>query len=280
MTADKTVNLPLRAFLLVLTIAAGEAVRIQLSEPGAPEWATLAKSAGPIAIYAMLHAAVLGWFAARSAWPRMRLFGAMFLALFGIQSVLPYAEVLYFGEALPFSPDDVALMPVAALPASALSAAAAVFLFGGLSVRNEPAPVKANASIVSWLWRVAAAGAAYAILYFLAGILIVNVHDFAREFYGNVGASIDPVGLLFFQIARGAVWALMAMPLLASQTTSPWERSNALGAAFVVFVGALLLAENPLLPGQMRMLHLIEISLSNFLFGFVAGYLLTPLVRR
>jgi hypothetical protein len=59
-----------------------------------------------------------------------------------------------------------------------------------------------------------------------------------------------------------------------------WERSNALGAAFAVFVGALLLGENPYMPGQMRMLHLVEIGISNFLFGLAAGYLLTRLVRR
>jgi len=276
MTAGRNINVPVRALLLVLIIVAGEVVRALVSGSALPRLT----DAGPIAMYAMLHAAVLGWVAARSVWPRVRLFGAIFLALYGVQAVLPYAELLYLGAALPFSLDGFASILVPAFPASALASGAAVLLFAGVNPGSDSVSAERSANVASWVWRVSAAGSVYAVLYFLAGMLIVHVHDYAREFYAGVGAEINPLTLFLFQIARGAVWALMAMPLLASQTTSTWERSNALGAAFAVFVGALLFAENPHLPAQMRMLHLIETSVSNFLFGLTAGYLLTRLIRR
>jgi hypothetical protein len=281
MTAEGTVNMPLRAALLVAAIAIGEAMRAEISAPGTLGSGSLIANIGPVVMYAMLHAAVLGWFAARSACPVWRLFGAMFLALFGIQGVLPFVEVLFFDDALPFKPADIEFMVVAALPPSAVAAAAAAALFGNLYARNEAsASPKRAFGAWSWIWRLAAVGLAYAVLYFAAGILVVYAQDYAREFYKDVAGAMNPLALLVFQIGRGIVWALMALPLLASQSTSVWERSNALGAAFAVFVGALLLGENPYMPGQMRMLHLVEIGISNFLFGLAAGYLLTRLVRR
>ncbi len=154
-------------------------------------------------------------------------------------------------------------------------------LFAGLNVTHDPEPALRRSSVFSRVWRVGVAGVVYAFLYFLAGMFVVYSHDFAREYYRGVGGgAMNPLDLFAFQIGRGGVWALMALPLLASQSSSTWERSNALGAAFAVFVGALLLHENPLMPGQIRMLHLVEISVSNFLFGLVVGYLLTRLVRR
>jgi len=113
-TMVRGVNIPMRALLLVLAIAAGELVRQQVISPGTPA-SEAAREAGSILMYAMLHAAVFAWFAARSGWPALQLFGAMFLAMFGLQGVLPYAEVLYFGPTLPFQPADVSSMPVAAV---------------------------------------------------------------------------------------------------------------------------------------------------------------------
>lgn len=279
MTGVRSVNMPLRAALLVVAIVIGEAMRYGLADPRAITDGFLTKGMGPILMYAMLHAWVLGWFAARSDWPLWQLFGAMFLALFGIQGVLPFAEVVFFDKALPFKSSDVDFMVVAALPSSAIASASAVALFGNLFAPERAPASGPGAGVWSWVWRLAAVGAIYAVLYFLAGAFVVQSQDYAREYYRHLAGNIDPLSLLVFQFGRGIVWALMALPLLASQSSSVWERSAALGAAFAVFVGALLFSENPYMPGQMRMLHLIEISISNFPFGLAAGYLMSRLVR-
>jgi len=279
MTDIRTVNMPLRAGLLVLAIIIGEVMRAGIASSGAFTVAAFAKGMGATLLYAMLHAWVLGWMAARSDWPVWQLFGAMFLALFGIQGVLPFVEVVYFQNALPFKSSDVDFMVFAAVPSSGIAAASAVLLFGNLFAEPRVSSGGARGGVWSWVWRLAVVGLVYGLLYFLAGAFIVQVQDYARDYYKHLAGNIDPLWLFLFQIGRGIVWVLFALPLLASQTTSTWERSAVLGVAFVVFVGALLFGENPYMPGQLRMLHLIEIATSNFFFGLAAEHLTSRLVR-
>ena len=55
-----------------------------------------------------------------------------------------------------------------------------------------------------------------------------------------------------------------------------WETVLAVGLLFSVLTAASLLLPNPLLPPEVRAVHLVETGSSNFLFGLLVGWLLTP----
>jgi hypothetical protein len=60
----------------------------------------------------------------------------------------------------------------------------------------------------------------------------------------------------------------------ASLTGGVWRRALLTGAAFSVLMALPLLYPNPLMPWPVRQVHLVEVGVSNFLFGIVVSLLL------
>jgi hypothetical protein len=58
------------------------------------------------------------------------------------------------------------------------------------------------------------------------------------------------------------------------------ETALAVGVTFSVLMNALLLLPNPYMPEPVRMAHLVETALSNFLFGLLVGGLLMVCPRN
>jgi ABC-type enterobactin transport system permease subunit len=52
-----------------------------------------------------------------------------------------------------------------------------------------------------------------------------------------------------------------------------WEAGLAVSLLFSVLMGSLLLIPTEIMPEKIRLAHLIEVSLSNFLFGWVVVWL-------
>jgi hypothetical protein len=53
-----------------------------------------------------------------------------------------------------------------------------------------------------------------------------------------------------------------------------WEAALAVALLFSVVMNTQLLLPNPLMPAEVRMIHLLETATSNFLFGWLAVWLL------
>tara|TARA_R110002167_G_scaffold109194_2_gene278399 strand:+ start:751 stop:1443 length:693 start_codon:yes stop_codon:yes gene_type:complete len=111
---------------------------------------------------------------------------------------------------------------------------------------------------------------AYMALYMAAGLL---AYPFVQAFYADkVMPSFDR--LLILQAVRALIFAAAALPLLR---LSPRYGPVVIGLAFSVIGGiAPLLQDNPFMPPDIRFIHLIEVGISNFLFGVVVALLLRP----
>jgi hypothetical protein len=114
----------------------------------------------------------------------------------------------------------------------------------------------------------------YVALYFVAGMLI---YPFVRGFYAGTKIPGLPT-LLAMQAARGAVYVASCLLLLRQ---GPGFAPLTLGVALALIAGlAPLAGENPLMPAQVRAYHAIEIGWSNFVFGALMAWVLTPRRRR
>jgi hypothetical protein len=74
--------------------------------------------------------------------------------------------------------------------------------------------------------------------------------------------------LIPLQAMRALLWAAIAVPIIRMMKDKWWEAGLAVAALFAV-TNAQLLIPNPLMPKDVRMVHLLETESSNFLFGWL-----------
>ena len=106
-----------------------------------------------------------------------------------------------------------------------------------------------------------------------------------REYYGGVdeGGFLAQMAtvlrstpwLIPIQIVRAMCWVVLALPVVRSLKGQWQETALAVGLLFAVVMNAQLLLPNPYMPEPVRMVHLVETTSSNFIFGLLIGWLLT-----
>ena len=125
----------------------------------------------------------------------------------------------------------------------------------------------------------------YLIIYWLAGYYIAWQNPELRAFYGNPG-EIEPFfthtlatirktpGLILLQLARGILYAIIAMPIILGSKVKPWATALLVGFLFAIpHLGHIL--PNPLMPiASVRFSHMIETATSTFVFGLIVVWLL------
>jgi hypothetical protein len=131
-------------------------------------------------------------------------------------------------------------------------------------------------------WKLAAAAAIFTSLYYVFGYYVAWQNPALREYYGGT----DPGSFLAqmantlsgtpwmvpLQLARGLLWALLALLVLLMLNGPWWEAGLALSMLFAVPT-AYLLFPNPLMPETVRMTHLVETAPYQFLFGWFVAWL-------
>jgi hypothetical protein len=131
--------------------------------------------------------------------------------------------------------------------------------------------------------RTALLAVVYVAVYLLAGYFIAYRNPDVLAYYndtdpGSFAAQVSKIWatapwFFGFQFARGILWVVVVMPLIA------WLRGGRLEAAlltaclYTVWV-VMLLAPNPYMPASVRMTHLVETTCSNLLFGALVGAVL------
>lgn len=215
-----------------------------------------------------IHAAVIVWLAARSAIPDP----TRLLALIGIGLGFVIANNV---EAAVFDIAPIApLLGVGVLAVA--SHALAVF---GIAKRVPPGgaalslPPFRGRSTVGLITRVALLGFVYAIAYFIAGAII---YPFVREFYQ--ARSLPDTKLVFALQAlfRGPLFAIIGLLVVATHQSTRMANAFAVAVTLAGLGGlTALLAPNPLFPDAVRFVHLAEVGTSNFVFGWIVGWMLT-----
>ena len=206
----------------------------------------------------------------------IRLFGAVLLAVFGLNVLLTQIEAVVF---LSLSAADAVAISVHGAMRAALITLAVGLAFGQRAVRQgetgeaeEAAPRR-----LPWLGRLVLSAVSYTVLYFVAGML---VWPWVSEFYATQEISIRAGMVAPLQLVRGSLYVVCVWPLLRSIVDRRWRVCLSVAWLFPALAGVPdLLMPNAFLPGPVRLLHLVEIGWSNFIYGLLVSYLFWPVCR-
>jgi hypothetical protein len=213
-----------------------------------------------ISLYLLLNLAVL-WIVARACSASgVRLILMLFVLAFVVGSANNLLEAAFFGV---LSIQQVAAAAVPAAIIFAILSPAAVLLAGRFRQGAE-APLEPGGFTPLTLLGVVVA---YELLYWGAGTM---VFPYVQHFYA--GRPLPPAyAVAAMQIVRSLIFAGAAYPLLRSGLRGA---PLVLALVYSIIAGvAPLLPDNPYMPPDIRFCHGVEVSLSNFLFGLVVGFL-------
>jgi len=218
-----------------------------------------------------LYALVLSAITSTMRWSFWGKAFAVFLLLYVLESGLSEIEAIYFNTYLHMSNSLLVSMAIGAIIKAAIGGLVCAFLW-----RKETAPAEQFNGLV---WKIPVISLLYGVFYFGAGGLIAWQSADVRAYYAQ-GFHIDQGQLALVQVGRGLIWALLAWLSVASLTGGIWRRALLTGLAFSILMALPLLYPNPLMPWPVRQVHLVEVGVSNFLFGIVAALIMLGKVRN
>ena len=284
----KTASL-LVARVIVLTIVLFVCISLAAGVVGQPAGASAPEpaltAAVALVVVCVLDTIVLTHFILRSRWTGWRLTATVFFVFYGVSTFMPQIESAVFITRLPegMLPRLFLMGVLFAAPFSVL----AVLILG--KWKSTDSDAGGNSRLVmpgsEWTWKLAVIAVVYVMLYFTFGYFVAWKNPAVREYYGgsDPGGFLQQMGtvvrdtpwLIPFQILRAMLWTLLALPVVRS-LKGPWqETALSIGFMFAVLMSDLLLLPNPYMPESVRMSHLVETALSNFIFGSFVGWLLT-----
>jgi len=201
---------------------------------------------------------------ALSRWPRI---AAVFAACFGVNVLLMQVEAAAF---LDLSPAQLLAAFVNATFNAAWLSLVTGYLFGARDGRQAVPPTFDGMIRKSWILRIAGAGAAYLLLYLVAGMLI---YPKVQAYYESQNFE---AGLWMFPLAfvRGMLYVLFSLWLLRSLRCTRLPCAIAIAFMFPVLAGvAALIVPSGFMPPDVRFWHALEVGWSNAAFGFLVGWL-------
>jgi hypothetical protein len=226
-----------------------------------------------------LNTAILTYITVRSRWSGWKLIVTLAVVFFGVATFMPQIETAVFVRTLP--PGFLSRLFLAGFLFSFLYTPLLVLLAGNRRQSEFTAPkVKVNSSSVI---KIIIAAFIYVVLYFTFGYFIAWQSPALRAYYGggNSNGFLTQLNetwratpwLFPFQVLRGLLWTLLALPIIRMLRGHRFEKAVVVGLLFTVVTSQLLLP-NPLMPYEVRMRHLVETASSNFLFGCIVVWLL------
>jgi hypothetical protein len=251
--------------------------------PEQPAPAQAGEALAALLAVSFLNTAVLAYVTIRSRWAGWKLILTLFFVLYGAVTVMPQIETAFF----------VTRLPPGMLPRLFLTGALVAALFSPLAVlvlgkrrrggEDESHP-RLNLSAGEWVGKLSLIVIAYVVIYFTFGYLIAWQSAAVRAFYGgsDPGSFLaqmssvvrDTPWLLPLQAVRAILWTAIAVPVIRMMKGQWWEAGLAVALLFTVVMNSQLLLPNPLMPREVRMVHLLETASSNFLFGWLVVLIL------
>jgi hypothetical protein len=232
-------------------------------------------------LVALLNTLVLAYIVQRSRWRGWKLVAAVFVFFYGAAWFMGQIESAVFLTV--FSNQMIARLMLMGLIISAPFSFVAVAIFGKLKgAAAEPAATMPHGK--SLAVRMAAIGLLYVGVYFFFGYYVAWKNPAVHAYYsgtdpGSFVLQLRSVAqgswwLFPLQFVRGVLWALIALPIIR-MTKGPWWHSGlAVALGLCVLTSSQLLFPNSFMPEAVRMAHLVEVSTSNFLFGWIVARLL------
>jgi hypothetical protein len=237
----------------------------------------------PLLVFSFAVAALFVYIIKRSYWHGLKLAIAIFVAVFGLMTVVIQLEsLLFLGSRLPSGfMRSIFLM---GFLVAALFAPFAV-LITGRAKKTEPASLEEhlNMPVGMWVWKLVVVGVCYVLLYLAAGYFIAWQSTAVRDFYGghDPGNIMTHIVWLMqtsphifpFQFLRGLVWMLFVLPIIKMHRGRRLEVGLTIAVLFIVW-NLQLFMPNPMMPAEVARVHFFEMTVSNSIFGFIVGVLL------
>ncbi|MCZ6834745.1 MAG: hypothetical protein O7G85_03130 [Planctomycetota bacterium] len=214
----------------------------------------------------------------RSRWGGWKLIVAIMWVFFGVKTFQSQIEGIYF-QILPISM-SLRIMVMGAVIATIFATLGVLILGKRKADASDMLSVsKTSMNVKQWSLRLGAAAIIYVVIYTVFGHFIAWQSDAVRSYYGSTSDGSGLPGiftmptLALLQLARGVLWVALALPIIRMMKGPWWEAALATGLIFAVLMNAQLLLPNPYMPTDVRLVHLLETAPSNFIFGFVLGWL-------
>ncbi len=211
-----------------------------------------------------IHAIILAIIAERSHVRGLRLFGLLWLTLYCVQSLFLLIEAIYFNAHLNVPMDILMNGSFHVLIAGGVTGLIACALWRK-PIGKDESKIGQN----QLLLRIVLAAILYVFAYAIAGYFIAWSAPEVREYY-DFGETIKLFPLIMLQLFRGTLWAIMALIIIRSINGRIISKGIIVGVTFSVLATAQLLYPSTFMPWEVRFPHLIEVGISNFIFGFLA----------
>jgi hypothetical protein len=120
-------------------------------------------------------------------------------------------------------------------------------------------------------WKFVVADVTYILLYFGAGLIIF---PYVKDFYATQQVPSPGTIVALQLLVRGPIFIVLCLALVRMLGLPRLSGALAVGAVFTILSGvAPLLIPNPYFPDSVRWVHFFEVSIENFIFGAVVGWL-------
>lgn len=231
-------------------------------------------------VVSLINAAVWTYVILRSHWTGWKLILTVFFVFYGVNTLMPQIESAYFITRLP--PGLLPRLFLAGLIIAAVFAPLAVLILGKARSKTNGTS-RLEMPVRGWIVKSCAIVVVYLFLYFTFGYFIAWKNPAVRAYYGggdpesfvaHIASLLRDEPLLFLlQAVRALLWLAIAVPVIRMMKGGRWESGLAVALLFAVMTSQLLLP-NPLMPDEVRMVHLVETATSNFLFGWLVVLIL------
>ena len=237
-------------------------------------------------IFSICAGVALSYLILRSSWQGWPLVGAICVGMYGISTVGPQIDSVFFlSNELPRGMIRALFLQGAI--ATALFAPLGVLLLGKWrAVSRAPAPpAPARMRATSATWRLALIVVAFVFLYMFFGYYVAWQSPAVRQYYGGRAYPgfyaalksnwIYHRWLYPLQVFRALLYTACLYPLIRMLRVARWEMALAMASFLSVWTTALLLP-NSMMPTSVTRSHFWETLGFSLVFGALAGWLLTP----
>ncbi len=273
--------LALSALYFICFSAVSAALLQSSSKPPEPSEAGAVVAA--LSAVSVLNTFVFGYVILRSRWGGWKVVIAIFFVFYGVTTVMPQIETAFF----------LTRLPPGMLPRLFLFGAVLAAIFSPLAVlilgkrKSDPAESNTHSRLEmtasEWAVKLSLIVIVYLVIYFSFGYFIAWQNAAVRAYYGgnDPGSFLAQIRSVFsetpllplLQVVRAILWTVIAVPVIRMMKGQSWEAGLAVALLFAV-VNSQLLLPNPLMPQEVRMVHLLETATSNFLFGWLVVLIL------
>ncbi len=229
-------------------------------------------------LVAAVNTAVIMTLILRSMWAGWKLMLAIGFSFYGINTILSLIEAIYFGPVLGIPTADFAGLFLSGIPTVVLFVPLAVIILGkGWASTDTDPNSRLALPITEWLWKLAAIAVIYPMIYWLFGYFVAWQNPNLVAMYdGGTNPEVFNMGrMLALQMFRSMLWVLFALPVIAMTRGKTWQVALVVALLYSLPMAIGLILPNPYMPdASARLSHFIELTLSNFLFGWIVTSLL------